>query len=154
MRTNNINSMTFNGMWAPVKVLKHETGVYHRDKTLFTLYDMVYHPWVDETKEAIQKEVDKHFWGRMFSVMDIGLEDIHFKCDIYSMNRVKVGDAIRHEDETKLREQGYDNMVKGAPSDEEFRASYNDNASYAACDVYKLNPKRIVELANKYFPKA
>lgn len=154
MQINNINSMSFNGMWAPVKVSKYETGAYHVDKRLFTLYDMVYHPWVGETKEAIQKEVDKYFWGRTFTVMDIGFEDIHYKCDIYTMNRVQIGDAIRLEDKKRLIDQGYEENVNVCtPSDEEFRASYCDNASYSVCDVYKLNAKRINELASKYFQK-
>lgn len=152
MRINNINSTSFNGMWAPVQVSKQETGVYHLNKKLFTLYDMVYHPWIDETKEAIQKEVDKYFWGRTFSVMDIGFEDMHYKCDIYSMNRVKVGNKIKHEDKEQLIKQGYgENVNVCTPGDKEFKASYNDNASYAVRDVYKLDAERINELVDEYF---
>lgn len=151
MRINNINSMNFNGMWAPVKVLKYETGVEHYNKKIFKLYDMVYHPWMDETKEAIQKQVEKHFWGRTFSVMDIGFEDSHFKCDVYEMNRVQVGNAIRHEDEANLLEQGYTKEVTiGISSDEEFRKLY-PNASYAAYAVSKLDPEGISELADEHF---
>ena len=85
--------------------------------------------------------------------MDINAEDSHFKEIIYQMNRVKVADTIKQEDEEKLKGQGYtSNVGARTPSDEEFRELY-PNASYAAFDVSKMRPDRIMELANKYFPK-
>ena len=155
MQINRINSINFNGMWEPVKVLHKESGIYHLNKQMFTLYDMVYHPWVDEKKEDIQKEVDKHFIGRSFCVMDTGLEDSHFKASVYEMNRVRVGNAIKHKDKAKLLKQGYEeNLHIGIPDDEEFREIYYNNESHSAYDVHKMDTKRITELANMYFPQA
>ena len=109
---------------------------------------MVYHPWIDETKEAIQEAVDKNFFGRNFRVMDIGAEDSHFKEISYQMNRVKVGEPVRHEDEAKLLEQGYTkNVVVGTPSDERFRELF-PNYSYAVYDIEKMGPERINRLAD------
>ena len=151
MQINNINPINFYGMWSPVKVSKKEFGIYHKDKQKFILYDMVYHPWSDETKEAVKKEVDKYFFGRSFSIMDIGIEDSHFKADFYEMNRVKIGNTIRHEDEADLLKQGYTNKPNmGTHDDKTFAELYN-NASISAYGERKMDAERINQLINKYF---
>ena len=149
MRIENTNSITFSGLWEPVTKRSKETGAYNINKVFYTLKELVYHPYVDESPAAIEAEVNKYFWGRSFSVWD--KFDGHRKNDTIQMNYVKVGEAIKHEDKEAYLAQNYSETPVGSIlEDKEFWETYN-NGAYVPYDDTKMPAERVKELAAKHF---
>ncbi len=150
MHIHKIDSTTsFNGLWEPVKVLKKETGVYNRNKVLYTLKDFVYHPFINETEAEIKAATEKYFFGRNFSLWD--RFDNHHKCDIIQMNRIKIGEKVLKEKENEYIADGWTTEpIAGIPNDEAFKQSYY-NDTYAAFDVSMMDAERVKDVASRHF---
>lgn len=146
-----ISQVSFNGLWAPVKVLEKESGVFYRNKVYYKLCEKVYLPWKDETPEQIAKAVDKHFVGRGFSVMDVSIGDSQHKYDAYHMNYIKIGNPIERSDAQKFIEQGYsEDFVGGILSKNDFYDAYS-NASYSPFDIHEMDKEAVIDFAKRHF---
>lgn len=146
-----VSQISFNGLWVPGRVLEKEKGMFYHGKTYYKLRENIYHPWKNETPEQIAQAVDKHFWGRSFSVMDTSIGDSQHKYDAYHMNYIRIGEPIEQTDAQKLIAQGYsEDFVGGISSDADFYASYN-NASYAPFDIRKMSKESVIDFAQRHF---
>ena len=148
-----VSQVSFNGLWEkPAKLLhEKEVGVFYRDKTYYKLRKIIYHPWKDESPEQVAEAVDKHFFGRSFSVMDTSIEDSQRKYDAYHMNYIQIGEPINKADAQKFIERGYsENFSGGILSDSDFYASYN-NASYAPFDIRRMDKEDVIDFAQRHF---
>ena len=147
----NTSQISFNGLWGPARTLEKETGVFYRNKIYYKVREKTYYPWKDESPAQIAEAVDKHFWGRSFSVMDTSIGDSQHKYDAYHMNYIKIGEPIEKSDSQKLIEQGYSKDFKGGISDNsEFYATYS-NASYSPFDVRDMTKERVIDVAEQHF---
>ncbi|MBO7672834.1 hypothetical protein J6S88_05420 [bacterium] len=148
-----ISPVNFEGMWEPVKVFHATNGFKPRTRqhTNYTLHDMVYHPFKNETAEEIAKVVKKFFKGRTFTGVDIQ-EGQHIG-DYYQFNRVKVGEAIDEKDIQKYLDMGYTKEMHGGISSKKDFWDAMRNDSFGAMDYMELTIERIEEIIAKVFKK-
>lgn len=149
MYINDVNSVNFQGLWEAKNVLKKETGSFNKNKVMYKLYEFVYHPYENETKQAIAEEVNKHFWGRSFSLWD--KFDGQHKADLYHMNFIKIGNSIKESEAEEYTAKGLrETFSGGVPENKEFYASYT-NETYAPYDVSKMTREYVEEIASRHF---
>ncbi len=150
MNINTYNSVNFNGLWAPVKTVTKEVGHKNIDKAIYTMYDMVYHPWVGESKQAIEKAVNKYFHGLTYSVHDVN--EGQMTADMYKVNFVRVGDAISKESAKKYLDLGY----KKTPNDyvQNVDELYDSYGSVTGCninDVQTYDKEKVKAFVKRHF---
>ena len=149
MNLNKVDSLSFNGLWEPVRTLKKETGVYNKNKVFYTLREYIYHPFAEESSAEISKNVEKIYFGRSFSLWD--RFDNHHKCDLFQMNRVKVGDSINESNADEYIKKGWKKKpAETIVDDKEFYETYT-NETYAPFDIRKMSPEYVDEISARHF---
>ena len=148
MYISGINSVSFNGLWEPVKNFRAETGILYKDKTVYTLHDFVYHPFEGESASDTISKVCEHYKGRSFSLWES--RDGHHKEDHFQMNRVTVGKPVQRIDTPVYLYLGYNENFKGGIlEDKEFKeAWYND--TYAPYDIRFMTPEYVEQIIDRH----
>ena len=148
---NTISSINFKGLWAPVKKVHVEKGHFNKDYVRYTLNNLVYHPFKNETSEEIAKEVTKHTRGRNFSLWD--RVDGQHKGDYFQMNHISIGKAIDENDTEQLLNKGYNKLAIGGVLDEaDFKDAWNNN-TYYVYDINNMQSDEIEEVISRVFGK-
>ena len=143
--SSNFSSASFKGLYKANGTINKKTGAPHYNKKVYKLYESTYHPYENETAEEIKNELEKTNWGRTFTLY----EDLQNEGDYYLMNRIKIGDRIKKADEDKYIDKGYTKNPRGIElEDDAFYKSFN-NDQYCTCDVIRLRPERISEIAEQ-----
>ena len=148
-----ISPVNFKGMWEPVKICEAANGFKPGTPkyTHHKLYDMVYHPFKNETAEEIAKVVKKFFKGRTYTMIDRQYGGQ--AGDFYQMNRVTVGEVIDEKDIQKYLDMGYTKeMRRGIASDADFYEA-NRNDSFAVMGNQELSIESIKSIVAKVFKK-
>ena len=116
---------------------------------MYTVYEFIYHPFESETKDVVQKEVDKHFWGRSFSLWD--KFDGQHKADLLQMNFIKIGNFLKKEDAEKYKMLGYkENFAGGVKDDKSFWEAYS-NETYSPYDITKMTKEYVNDVVSRHF---
>ena len=140
----NINScgVSFNGLYKYNGSIDKQTGVPHYNKKVYHVYNSTYHPYENETKEDIEKELAKTNFGRCFTLH----EDYRNEGLYYLMNRIKIGAPRKKADKAKHIKEGMTETSRGITlNDSEFYATFN-NDQYGTTDVTKLSSERVDEI--------
>ncbi len=151
---NTITTVNFKGLWEPVKILEKSNGFTPGipEYTYYKLYDMVYHPFKNETAEQIAKVVKKFFKGRTYNLVDRQYGG-HKAGDYYQMNRVTIGEVIDEKDIQKYLDIGYTKkMNSGIASEKNFWKSM-ENESYSAMAPMELSVEWIERIIKRVFDK-
>ncbi len=149
MFISNICSTNFNGLWKFEGVLEKENGIYYKNKAMYTVHKFTYHPWEDESAEAIEKQIDKHFAGRSFSLWDNF--DNHNKADLFQMNYIKTGAPIKKSEKKALLAKGYNESFSGGILDDNsFMMTYS-NEAYSPFDIVKMRKEKVKQIVDKHF---
>ena len=149
-----ISPINFKGLWEPVKILKESNGYKPGipEYTYYELYDMVYHPFKNETAEEIAKIVNKFFKGRTYNMVDRKYGS-HKAGDYYQMNRVTVGEVIDEKDIQEYLAKGYTRKMKSGLSSEKAFWKAMENEAYAASAPMKLDVEWIKNIVARIFDK-
>ncbi|MCQ2754324.1 MAG: hypothetical protein MJ231_04655 [bacterium] len=140
---NQFQNLNFNGLYKLQNVITKESGKQYYNKVVQRSYNIVYHPFENESAEFIKEQIDKLIKGRTFTLWE--KDHGHIEGLYYHVNNVSEGAKIRQEDTEKLIKAGYSKSPKGMPSESVFYNMYN-NESYATMDVLDLSKKRILEI--------
>ena len=150
MLIQNICKINFKGLWEPVKIITKERGHKNIDKVINTMYQMVYHPLKGETKQSIEKAVNKYCHGLTYTVHDIN--EGQAAVDMYKVNFVKVGNRIAKKDAKKYIAMGYtrkpfDNVM----TVDELYDSYSSAVGCNVNDVCTYNRQQVEAFVARHF---